>query len=160
MEENKDYQSSMEYSYGGGNATVQAPVKENVFLGAVGALAGTLIGVICIVITGQLGYVSALCGVVMGVCALRGYQMLGKTVSKKGIIITLIIMIVMIYVSNWITYAIAVSDVYDVDFFTAFQATPEIIRVGDVASAYYKDLAMLYLFTALGAFSTIKKCFK
>ena len=38
MEENKDYQSSMEYSYGGGNATVQAPVKENVFLGAVGAL--------------------------------------------------------------------------------------------------------------------------
>ena len=34
MEENKDYQSSMEYSYGGGNATVQAPVKENVFLGA------------------------------------------------------------------------------------------------------------------------------
>ena len=50
MEENKDYQSSMEYSYGGGNATVQAPVKENVFLGAVGALAGTLIGVICIVI--------------------------------------------------------------------------------------------------------------
>ena len=43
MEENKDYQSSMEYSYGGGNATVQAPVKENVFLGAVGALAGTLI---------------------------------------------------------------------------------------------------------------------
>ena len=88
MEENKDYQSSMEYSYGGGNATVQAPVKENVFLGAVGALAGTLIGVICIVITGQLGYVSALCGVVMGVCALRGYQMLGKTVSKKGIIIT------------------------------------------------------------------------
>ena len=148
MEENKDYQSSMEYSYGGGNATVQAPVKENVFLGAVGALAGTLIGVICIVITGQLGYVSALCGVVMGVCALRGYQMLGKTV------------IVMIYVSNWITYAIAVADVYDVDFFTAFQATPEIIRVGDVASAYYKDLAMLYLFTALGAFSTIKKCFK
>ena len=118
MEENKDYQSSMEYSYGGGNATVQAPVKENVFLGAVGALAGTLIGVICIVITGQLGYVSALCGVVMGVCALRGYQMLGKTVSKKGIIITLIIMIVMIYVSNWITYAIAVADVYDVDFFT------------------------------------------
>ena len=75
-------------------------------------------------------------------------------------IITLIIMIVMIYVSNWITYAIAVADVYDVDFFTAFQATPEIIRVGDVASAYYKDLAMLYLFTALGAFSTIKKCFK
>lgn len=52
------------------------------------------------------------------------------------------------------------ADVYDVDFFTAFQATPEIIRVGDVASAYYKDLAMLYLFTALGAFSTIKKCFK
>ena len=84
MEENKDYQSSMEYSYGGGNATVQAPVKENVFLGAVGALAGTLIGVICIVITGQLGYVSALCGVVMGVCALRGYQMLGNVLRDPG----------------------------------------------------------------------------
>ena len=159
MEENKN-QSSMEYSYGGGNATVQAPVKENVLLGAVGALAGTLIGVICIVITGKLGYVSALCGVVMGVCALRGYQMLGKAMSKKGIIIKLIIMVIMIYVSNWLTYAITVADVYDVDILTAFQATPEIIRMEEVASAFYKDLVMLYLFTALGAFSTIKKCFK
>lgn len=159
MEENKN-QNSMEYSYGGGNAAVQTPVKENVFLGAVGALAGTLIGVVCIVITGQLGYVSALCGVVMGVCALRGYQMLGKAMSKKGIIITLIIMIIMIYVSNWLTYAITVADVYNVDILTAFQATPEIISLEEVASSFYKDLAMLYLFTALGAFSTIKKCFK
>ena len=159
MEENKN-QSSMEYSYGGGNAAVQAPVKENVLLGAVGALAGTLIGVVCIVITGKLGYVSALCGVVMGVCALRGYQMLGKAMSKKGIIITIIIMIIMIYVSNWITYAITVADVYNVDILTAFQATPEIISMEEVASSFYKDLAMLYLFTALGTFSTIKKCFK
>ena len=58
---------------------VQAPVKGKCLSRVQwGALAGTLIGVICIVITGQLGYVSALCGVVMGVCALRGYQMLGK----------------------------------------------------------------------------------
>ena len=81
--------------------------------------------------------------------------------SKKGIIITIVIMLVMVYVSNWISYAIAVADVAEVDFMTAFLATPSLVSEGLIdAGAYYKDLVMLYIFTAFGAVPTIKKYFK
>ena len=43
---------------------------ENVLAGVVGALLGCLLGVGCIVLLGQLGYVAALSGIVLAVCTL------------------------------------------------------------------------------------------
>ena len=39
----------------------------------------------------QFGYIASISGVVMGVCALKGYQILGKKMSLKGIIICVIL---------------------------------------------------------------------
>ena len=47
----------------------QKVYKERVFLGAIGALIGCIIGAVCIVLIGQFGYVASICGVVMGFCA-------------------------------------------------------------------------------------------
>lgn len=153
--------NNTEYSYAEGSSAAFDAVKERVLLGTFGAFVGTLIGTICIVILGQFGYIASICGVVMGACAMGGYQLLGKKMSKKGIIITIVIMLVMVYVSNWISYAIAVADVAEVDFMTAFLATPSLVSEGLIdAGAYYKDLVMLYIFTAFGAVPTIKKYFK
>ena len=49
---------------------------ENVLAGVVGALLGCLLGVGCIVLLGQLGYVAALSGIVLAVCTLKGYELL------------------------------------------------------------------------------------
>lgn len=161
MEENKDFENNMEYSYAEGSVSVSDSVKERVVLGTLGAFVGALIGTICIVILGQFGYIASICGVVMGFCAMGGYQLLGKKMSKKGIIITIVIMLVMVYVSNWISYALAVADVAEVDVLTAFLVTPELVSEGFIdAGAYYKDLVMLYAFMAIGAVPTIKKYFK
>ena len=161
MEENKDFENNMEYSYAEGSVSVSDSVKERVVLGTLGAFGGALIGTICIVILGQFGYIASICGVVMGFCAMGGYQLLGKKMSKKGIIITIVIMLVMVYVSNWISYALAVADVAEVDVLTAFLVTPELVSEGFIdAGAYYKDLVMLYAFMAIGAVPTIKKYFK
>lgn len=158
---NAEGTNNMEYSYAEGNIATPLMAKERVFLGTLGALAGALIGTICIVVLGQFGYIASICGVVMGACAMGGYQLLGKKMSKKGIIITIVIMLVMVYLSNWISYAIAVADVAEVDFMTAFLATPSLVSEGLIdAGAYYKDLVMLYIFTAFGAVPTIKKYFK
>ena len=151
----------MEYSYAEGSVSVSDSVKERVVLGTLGAFVGALIGTICIVILGQFGYIASICGVVMGFCAMGGYQLLGKKMSKKGIIITIVIMLVMVYVSNWFSYALAVADVAEVDVLTAFLVTPELVSEGFIdAGAYYKDLVMLYAFMAIGAVPTIKKYFK
>lgn len=158
---NAEGTNNMEYSYAEGNIAAPLMAKERVFLGSLGALAGALIGTICIVVLGQFGYIASICGVVMGACAMGGYQLLGKKMSKKGIIITIVIMLVMVYLSNWISYAIAVADVAEVDFMTAFLATPSLVSEGLIdAGAYYKDIVMLYIFTAFGAVPTIKKYFK
>ncbi len=58
--------------------------RDNVIAGTVGAFLGSLIGVACIVLVNQLGYVSAICGAVMAVCAINGHTRLGGGFSKNG----------------------------------------------------------------------------
>lgn len=50
---------------------------ENVVAGVVGAFLGTLLGVVCTVVIGQLGYVASVSGLIMAVGALKGYELLG-----------------------------------------------------------------------------------
>lgn len=109
----------------------------------------------------QFGYIASISGVVMGVCALKGYQILGKKMSLKGIIICVILMLLMVYISNWFSYAVAVAQVYKADIVSSFLAVPELIKEGAIESdAYYKDLLMLYVFTAIGAVPVIKNQIK
>ena len=122
------------------NQMTSAEVKEKVAGGILGAFLGTLIGAICIVL---------------------GYQILGKKMSLKGIIICVILMLLMVYISNWFSYAVAVAQVYKADIVSSFLAVPELIKEGAIESgAYYKDLLMLYVFTAIGAVPVIKNQIK
>ena len=143
------------------NQITAAEVKEKVAGGILGAFLGTLIGAICIVLVNQFGYIASISGVVMGVCALKGYQILGKKMSLKGIIICVILILLMVYISNWFSYAVAVAQVYKADIVSSFLVVPELIKEGSIESgAYYKDLLMLYVFTAIGAVPVIKNQIK
>ncbi len=129
---------------------------ENVIGGIVGALLGTLIGVVCIIVLSQLGYVAALSGVVMAVCTLKGYEMLGKKLSTKGIIISCILMVVMTYVGDRLDWAIVVSRELGVDFATSYQAIPLLLQEQIISGAtYWGNLVIVYLFLLLGAVPTI-----
>lgn len=59
------------------NQQAELGKKENVVAGVVGALLGSLLGVACIVLLGQLGYVAAVSGIVMAICTMKGYELLG-----------------------------------------------------------------------------------
>ena len=74
--------------------------RDNVIAGTVGAFLGSLIGVACIVLVSKLGYVAAISGVVMVVCAIKGYAMLGGQFSKRGAVISGLMIIVMTYVGG------------------------------------------------------------
>lgn len=131
--------------------------KENLVGGVVGALLGSLLGVAVIVLLGQLGYVAALSGIVLGVCALKGYELLGGRLSTKGIVISIVIMVIMVYVGNRLDWAVSAAKYYvDLDVLSAFRLIPALLREGYlVAGTYYGNLAMVYLFTAVGAVPTI-----
>ncbi len=130
--------------------------NENILGGIVGALLGTLLGVLCIIILSQLGYVAALSGVVMAVCTLKGYELLGGKLTKKGIVISIILMLVMTYVGDQIDWAIMISRELQLDFVASFQAFPFFLQQQIIpAASYWGNLALLYLFLLLGAVPTV-----
>lgn len=135
--------------------------KENILGGIIGALIGSLLGVLCIVILGQLGYVAALSGLVMAVCTMKGYELLGGKLSAKGIVISVILMILMTYVGNQLDWAIAIAREVGVDVITAFQAVPLLVSEGMLDGVpYWGNLVMVYIFALLGAVPTVRNIVK
>ncbi|MBQ3864642.1 MAG: hypothetical protein II781_02260 [Clostridia bacterium] len=138
-----------------------AETPENVPAGIVGALGGAIIGAVVVVLMGQLGFVSALSGLIAAVCSLKGYELLAKKLSIKGIIISCVLMLVMLYIGNRVDWAIAVSKAFNVDFFSAFRGIPELVKQeAEVRAEYIKNLVMVILFALLGAVPTILTAIK
>ncbi len=132
--------------------------QDNPLAGLVGALLGSLIGVACIILLDRLGYVAAISGVVMAVCALKGYELLGGTLNRRGIIISSVIMAVMTFFGNQIGWAFAVSDALDLSFWEAYRALSPMLHEGMIeGGAYWGNLVLLYLFTLLGAVPTVRR---
>ncbi len=138
------------------NEYMQKQKKENLVAGSVGALLGSLVGVLAIVILGQMGYVAALSGIIMAVCSLKGYEILGGRLSNKGIIGSVVLMILMVYVGNRLDWSVSVANYAGIDIPYAFQILPSLFAEGYLDSSdYYINLVMVYLFTAVGAAPTI-----
>lgn len=123
--------------------------------GLVGALLGSLIGVVCIVIFGQIGRVAIISGIIMAVCTLKGYEMLGGKLTKKGVVFSIILMFIMTYVGDRIGWAIIIVRELGGDIFSAFQMVSAFVQWGRIESAnYWGNLALLYIFTIGGAIPT------
>lgn len=138
--------------------------RENIIAGIVGALLGSLGGVLCIVVLGQLGYVASISGVVMAIGVLKGYEKLGGKLTKKGVIISVIIMLIMVYVGNQLDWAIelltkAGGADNGLNLFECYRLVPtmvfELFRE-ELMSSYIMNLVMIYIFMLLGAVPTIR----
>lgn len=135
--------------------------QENLPAGIVGGLIGSLVGVLAIVLLDQLGFVAAISGFVMAVCTIKGYELLGGKLTKKSILVCAVIMVVMVYIGNQISWAIAVMQAFSAGFGDSFQAVPALLSEGIIESGpYYGNLALVYLFTALGAWSPMRSALR
>lgn len=129
---------------------------ENVLAGVVGALLGCLLGVGCIVLLGQLGYVAALSGIVLAVCTLKGYELLGGRLSTKGIVIACVLMLAMTYVGYRLDWAITVAKYFEASLTDSYRAIPYLIDEEILDGGVYTgELIKLYAFTLIGAIPTI-----
>lgn len=104
--------------------------RENIVAGVVGAFLGSLIGVACVVIIGQLGYVASISGLIMAVCALKGYELLGGTLSRKGAAISMVLILAMTYFAHQLSWAIALAEAMEgeLGIWESFRAIPSCSR--------------------------------
>lgn len=135
--------------------------KENLVGGIVGALVGSLLGVASIILLSQMGYVAALSGVIMAVCALKGYEILGGKLTKKGIIISVVIMIIMTYVGDRLDWGIMIARELEVDVFYGYRLVPLLLSEEIIdATNYVLNLVLVYAFLILGAIPTIRNAMR
>ncbi len=135
------------------DALIYEQKEDNVLLGTIGALIGSLLGVLCIVLLGQAGYVAVLSGIAMAWGVIKGYELLGKKLSTKGAWICIIIMVVMTYVGDRIDWAIHLGG----DLLVSLRRFSFLLKRGTIDMAtYIFNLVLLYIFTAFGAFPIIK----
>lgn len=134
---------------------------ENVIAGIVGALLGSLIGVAAIVLISRMGYWACLCGAVMSVCTLKGYEKLAGKLTKKGIVIGAVIMLIMAYFADRLDWAIVVyrevGYAYGANVLDCYRLLPNLISEGmiDIGS-YVLNLIMIYIFLVVGAVPAIR----
>lgn len=137
-------------------SAIETNTKENYPAGIVGAILGSLIGVVVIVIIGQLNYVAVISGLVMGFCTFNFYQKFAKKITWIGIIICSVIMIAMIYFAVQVDCALWITRTYsDYTFFDAFTAISAARQESaEFAASYSHGLFMQYLYSGIGAIIT------
>ena len=140
---------------------VELEKPENVVTGTVGALLGALIGAIVIILFSRMGLVASVSGIILAVCTLKGYELLGGKLTKKGIVIAVLLMAVVPYVADRIEWAFIVleqaqSEGLDWTFGECFQVIPQMIEEGYIEKdVYATNLVKLYVFTAVGVLASL-----
>lgn len=156
----------MEYTYNGGMEMPVSPeVKpaENFVLGLVGALIGAAIGGASIIGLGQLGYIASISGVILAFCTLKGYELLAKGISTKGVIVCAVLMLVTPFLADYLNLGIALYKELSplgATFGDCMEILPEVLKDSEVKGEYLKNLGILYLFVVLGGFYIVKNAFK
>ena len=145
-------------------APAEVPAPENFLLGLIGALVGAILGGASIILLSQIGYIASISGFILAVCTLKGYELLGKRLSGKGIALCILLMIVTPFLADWIDWAIYLMrdyPEYELTIVDACIAMAGLMAEGYVDMAeYLKNLGMIYLFVVLGAFGTLKNVLK
>lgn len=135
--------------------------KSNVLLGIIGAFLGAALGGVIWIAIGEFGFIAGLAGFLMMFFAIKGYQMLAGGLDKKGQVISLVIAFLMIFVSNYLLYAIQYCEYfYNTDYsinnmLASIRELPDFLKLGEVTGSFLKDLAVGYLLSIWAGYRLI-----
>ena len=162
---NPNYQNNVQPTINSGydtniHSSSEAPIKveksENIILGAIGALIGSLLGGVSIYLLLKLGFISALSGVLIALGAFYGYKLLGHKIGTVGIVVCCVIMVISVYVSYRAAEAISLMELTNIDFFEAFADLMTYLERGNADDVFYTNLIQILGFSALGAAGVIR----
>ncbi len=135
--------------------------KENIVGGIIGAVVGSLLGMLCIVLLGSLGIIAAFAGTVMAVSVMKGYEFLGRKHSKRSIIICVLVMIIMTYVGDRMSWAVILAWESGENLFYCYQIIPSLLSLELIEKgSYIFNLILLYACLMLGALPTVASVVK
>lgn len=152
--------------YNGGAGGPEVPQKENYLLGILGAFLFSLGGVAVYFGFYQLDFISGISGWIMFILARFGYGIFTKTAKKitvASMITAVVIMIIMIFVAEYISVAFVIYTEFKdlgITFVDAFNAMPDFLAEPDVMKAFISDLGFAYLFGVLGIVGNVINFFK
>ncbi len=147
----------------------------NVIVGIIGAFLFSLIGGFLYFLIYQLDIIAGICGLAIFVLANFGYRLFAGTKNKAsivGLIVSIIMMCVTIYLSEYLCVSYAIYDAYNsvansmgamtanVTFMDAIDATPTFLENSEVHEAFVKDLAFAYVFGFLASVGNISAIIK
>lgn len=131
---------------------------ENVLLGIVGAFLGSILGVVLFLLIGLLGYIAMISGIVMGLATMKGYQFLGKKLSKKGMVISVLVVLIMTYVANRLDFALAIARETGWSFWEVYQELSAILDYyPDLVGEYIRNLLLAYAMSGVAVFYLIRE---
>ena len=138
--------------------------KENLPLGLIGAVIGILLGSVLWVLIGQIGFIAGIAGYAIVFCGMKGYQLLGKKLSKTGIIICIVLSFLAIIgaevVSLGITAYRELSEYYSLTLGESFSLLPELLKEPELVGAVAKDLAIGYILSIWASYSSVKNTWR
>lgn len=138
-------------------------VNENKALGVVGAVVGALLGIVVWCLIGKLGYISWIGGFAISVFTLGGYLLLGKDVNKFGLIFSIGLMIVSVYIATRLNWAISLQEAideslgYQASLWKCFTDIMSWVELASSTARFYIDLVLGYVITFAAGFGFIKK---
>lgn len=136
----------------------------NVITGIIGALIGSLLGVVLWVGIYHLGYIASIAGIAIIFCSMKGYEILGRSLDKKGVIIAAIISVVMVFAANHLAWTTEVylelKEYGEISFWNILKGMFDFISEADIMKEYLSDLGMGYVLTLIGGISMIVKKYK
>lgn len=130
-------------------------IVENKLLGFIGALAGSAIGVLPILIFGRMGKVSAISSVVMGVAATLLYKKLGRKFSVFGSAVCIVLPLIFSYAAFRIDVALDLlttfGDDADAGFGFFLENSKIIYAYADELGTYYQNMFLIILSSVIGS---------
>ena len=145
--------------------------QENVIAGAVGAFLFSLAGGVVWFLLWQIGILAGISGVIGVVCAIKGYKVFGKAESKKGVIISVVIAVIVIVIAWYACLSLDVMHAYEqwyadgeVDYLPSyFECVGHAylyLQDGEILRGYLIDLLIGLAFCAFGSFGSIRSAFR
>ena len=139
--------------------------KENVLLGIIGAVVGVLLGSVLWVVLGQVGFIAGIAGYAIVFCGMKGYGILGKRLSKLGIVICVVLSLLAIlgaeFVSLGFIFYSELDKMYDmVSLGDAFRLLPEVLHEPELVGEIIKELAIGYILAIWASYSSVKNIWK
>lgn len=139
--------------------------KSNPITGLVGAFLGALLGIIVWIVIYKLGYIAGIAGAVIAICAMKGYAKLGGHLDTKGVLLSVIVFIVGIYLAHNLSWAL---DIYTesrkefkVSFFDAYRSIPQFRKLStELNNMYWRDLVLGYFLSLVSSATLIFQAFR